>query len=361
LLFAAGALADATAKVPPLQSPAPAPADPELQRLVEKLTELSEYIGKNSQSSQVWRYQLAQGEVLLQLAARTRGEERDNWLRMAVDSEYSASVQSPDSETTAPQRLVQLSAQLAQSLPGNPVAVYAARQEIQAEYTRMLGRTDNPDKAQQHLCDRLFRFAQQYPSSTEAPAAVQEAARLSETLGKIDQARQCYRYLAQHFPNLTLGRKANGALWRLGQGSEPVQVRLPLLFPFGPREEPFTLEEFRGRLVIVYFWSSDSPRVAEDMQRLKQLSDRYQYRGLGIVYVNLDNDPAKARAFLSGRLTAGVHLHQRGGLDSAVAERYGLQALPHVFLLARDGSLLQHMQQTTGLALAVTGHMTQRR
>jgi thiol-disulfide isomerase/thioredoxin len=221
----------------------------------------------------------------------------------------------------------------------------------------MLGKNEIPDKAQQHLCDRLFRFAQQYPNSAEAPAALQEAAHLSETMGKTGEAQRYYRYLAVRYPHHVLGRKANGALWRLGPGKEPVQVQLPLLFPSSPRDESLSLHEYRGRVVIVYFWSSNSPGVSEDMQRLKQLSDRYQYRGLAVVYVNLDSDPVAAKAFLSGRLTGGVHLHQRGGLNSAIAERYGLLGLPQVFLVARDGTLLQQTQQTTGLDMTVAGHM----
>jgi len=58
--------------------------------------------------------------------------------------------------------------------------------------------------------------------------------------------------------------------------------------------------------------------------------------------VNMDAEPAEGRAFLSGRLTAGVHVYQPGGLDGAVAERYGLQKVPQAFLVNRDGTLLKH-------------------
>ena len=73
--------------------------------------------------------------------------------------------------------------------------------------------------------------------------------------------------------------------------------------------------------MLVYFWSSTSADAAEDFDALKQLTDRLAGRGLEVVYVNIDGDPAAAKTFLSGRLMAGTHLYQKGGLDGAIAER----------------------------------------
>ena len=69
--------------------------DPELQRLLDKLSALSDVIGRNAQSADVWRTQLEQAGVLLQVAARSKADEQENWLRMAIDSYYSAAIQSP--------------------------------------------------------------------------------------------------------------------------------------------------------------------------------------------------------------------------------------------------------------------------
>ena len=78
-----------------------------------------------------------------------------------------------------------------------------------------------------------------------------------------------------------------------------------------------------GKLVLVYFWSSTSARAAEDFNALKQVTDRFVGRGLEVVYVNMDGDPAAAKTFLSGRLMAGTHLYQKGGLDGAIASAAG--------------------------------------
>jgi hypothetical protein len=331
--------------------------------LLDRVSALSDLINRNSQSPQVWQYLLEQSDVLMQLAAHSRADERDNFLRMAVDCCHGAAVRSPDSDTTASRRLIQLCAQLAHSDAGSPVATYAAMQEIQAEYMRLLAQNpEHPEVAQDHLRRSLVQFAQDHPGTPEAPKAILDAAQLSVTLGKIEDARRCYRYVIEQFPGQAAARKAGGALWRLGLGGEPVHLELPLLYSAGAGQDagtdaPFDLAQVRGKVVVVYFWSSSSPHAAEDFQILKTLTDRYQYRGLATVYVNMDTEPVLAREFLSGRLTAGTHVYQRGGLDGPIAERYGIQVLPQVFLIGKEGTLVSHSVKVSQLEAEVAGRL----
>jgi len=109
--------------------------------------------------------------------------------------------------------------------------------------------------------------------------------------------------------------------------------------------------------VVVYFWTSTSPRIEEDFAVLKQFTDRYVSRDVEVVYVNLDADAKTGRAFLSGRLTAGTHLYQSGGLDGVVAERYGIQEVPQAFLIGKDGTLLQHSLPASRIEAEVAGRL----
>jgi hypothetical protein len=341
----------------PPAAPALAPADRDVQALLEKLTAASELIARNSNSPQVWRHQLAQAEVLLQLAARTQGKERDNWLHLAVDSHYSAAVQCPENEPAAYHRLAQLPAEIARAFPGSTAATYAIRQQIQVDHLRALNKGgEDPDKVQQRLRDRLLAFAREVPQAPEAAKAVLDAGEISEGLGKTNEARDCYRYLMEHFAGNPLARKAGGSLRRLGLDGETIHFELPLLYSAG--DPPYNLDQERGRIVIVYFWSSASTGAGEDLRALKDLSSRYRAHGLQIVQVNLDADPAKGRAFLAGRLTAGIHLYQGGGLEGAVAERYGIQSLPQVFVVGKEGKLLQHSRPVSQVESTVSRHLT---
>lgn len=354
LLTAAGLAAPPTAPAR-LATPTLLADNQELPLLLAKLSELSEFIGRNTEAPTLWRYQLAQGEVLLQIAAHSKPEERDSWVRMAVDSYESAAVLSPDNQPTAHERLVQI----ASTFPGSSVSTYAVLQEIQADYQRMLSKAGaNPAKAQEHLRDRLVLFAQEYPKAAEAPEAILEAGQISESLGKTIDARQYYRYLTEHFAGKALSRKAGRALWRLGLAGEPMHLKLPLLYPPDARDDhAFDLSEVRGKVAVIYFWSSTSAQAGEDFRALKELTDHHRDHGLEVIYVNMDSDPAEAKAFLSGRLLAGIHVFQRGGLDSPIAERYGIQTLPQAFVIDKDGVVMRHGLPTSQLEPEVLGRL----
>lgn len=325
--------------------------DKETQQLLQRLTELSQQIQQHGETAQGYRYQIAQADVMFQLAARSKGKEREEWLKMAVDCQYSAAVGAPENDPAPYQRLAQLPAALAQSFPGTQVSSYAALQEIQADYLRVLNKnSEDPGKAQLHLRDRLLRFAQDYPQVAEAPRAVMEGARISEELNRIDDARRCYQYLRERYPGTAIATKASGSLWRLGQGKEVLQLQLPLLYATPERAgQPFDLKEVRGKLVVVYFWTSTTAQAGADFDALKQLTDRYQFNGLEVVYVNLDEDLLKAHGFLSGRLTAGTHVYQKGGLESVTAQSFGIKSLPEVFLVSPEGVLLKHSLKVSQL------------
>jgi hypothetical protein len=276
---------------------------------------------------------------------------------MAADSVYSAAVVSPETEPAAIKQLAALPEYIQRTFPGNPVVAYAALQVVQADCTRvMVTAGGDANQSLGYRRDRLLRFAQEYPTSAEAPKAVLEAGQLSEQIGKGEDARTCYRYLAEHFPASPQAHKVSGALWRLGSAGEPLQFTLPLLFsehkPNGPTCD---VGQLRGRILVVYFWSSTAPQVVQEFAALKQITDRFLNRGMEVVYVNLDTDPAQGRAFLSGRLTAGEHLYQRGGLDGPVAEKYGIHTLPEAFIVGRDGTVIRHSLKAVELEKELTG------
>lgn len=335
----------------------------QLRPLLDKLTELSQLIERNGQSAQVWQYHLEQSEVLLRLASVSQKTERESILRMAVDGFYSTALLCPRNQPIAFERLRQLPQVLAQHFPGSPVILYAVFQEIQADCMLVLEQSGGDSaKSEKHRYERLLQFARENPAMPEAAKAVLKAAQTAESLGDNEEAIRSYGYLIEHYPSDPAARKALGALWRLGQDHQPMGLELPLLYPSGnPRNSTFNLDEMRGSLVVVFFWTSTSERVSEEFRLLKQLTDRYIGRGLEIVYVNMDADPAQGRTFLSGRLTAGVHVYQEGGLDGPIAERYGLQKVPQAFLVGPNGELLKHSLSASRLVTELANRLPQTR
>jgi TolA-binding protein len=355
------AFAQRHAMAPPVagQPPMMPREDQEVQQLLARLTELSKLVAQHPNS---WQQQISQADVVMQLAARSQGKEREEWLRMAVDSVYAAAAQAPDGEPAAYQRLQQMAPDLARAFPESKAWVHAARMEIQAEYVRSLAKQDaDPTKAQVRLRDRLTSFAGAHPDVPEAAEAVMEAAAICESLKSTADAVRCYQYVASRYAGTPVARRAAGRQWRLGGVGSEVGLSLPYLYPSSAQTEPpFDLKELRGKVVVVYFWAC-SAEAGGDLQTLKWLTDRYSGRGLEVVYVNLDADAAKARAFLEGKLLSGTHLHQKGGLDSETGGRFGLKALPEALLIGGDGKLIAHSLSAAQLEGAVSEQLPGKR
>jgi hypothetical protein len=269
---------------------------------------------------------------------------------MAVDSYYSAASMSPAGETVARQRFAELPARIARSSPKSPAVAYAAIQGVRADYMRRMSENPtNAGAARAQLCEGLVAFAAAYPHSAAAPGAVLEAAQAYEALGRTDDARRSYGYLADHFPTHAAARNARASLWRLAGPGTPVPLDLPPLYPTGNATVAAKQDHSHpGKVVVAYFWSSTTPQAAADLQKLRDLSDRYQDQGLEVVCVDVDADPAQARVFLAGRLTAGEQLYQPGGQEGA-ADHYGISSLPSAIVIAGDGTLARHSVKTSQL------------
>src|SRR5262249_9072086 len=158
----------------------------------------------------------------------------------------------------------------------------------------------------------------------EAPAALMEAGQVSEALGKMDDARRCFRYVIEHHAGQPLTRKAWAALWKVGMAGESPEMKLPLLFAADSSGPSFELKELRGMVAVVYCWSSGSSGIEEDFKALKAMTDKHQ-RGVEVVFVNMDAKKDMGQAFLVGRLTTGTHVFLAGGTESPLAERLGVQ------------------------------------
>jgi hypothetical protein len=334
--------------------------DRETQQLLQQLTSLSETIVREIQSPSVWKLQIQQGDVLLQIAYRSKGTERDNFLRMAIETYYSAAIQSPASGSFAGDRLSQLPGHIQQYFPGSSLFTAAALKGVRAQHVRL--QQSGPGNSAQNevvLARLLLSFSQQYPQASEAAPAILEAAGIYETQNNKDEARRCHRMLAEQYAGTPVARQARQALRRLGGlDGEVIPLQLPLLYPTSANgSPPFDLQDVRADLIVLVFWSSDSPGVAEEFDAVKRLTDRYRSRGLEVVYVCMDEDANRAREYLSGRVLTGTHVWLKEGLKSAFAERYGLEGLPEAMLLNKGRAILSPSLLASQLEAAVAAHL----
>ena len=98
----------------------------------------------------------------------------------------------------------------------------------------------------------------------------------------------------------------------------------------------FRLAEQRGKIVLVNFWATWCPPCLEEMPAMERLWRKHKDAGFVLVAVSVDTDPQKVTPFVNEhRLTFPVAFDTK----MAIADRYGVRALPSSFIVGRDGTL----------------------
>jgi peroxiredoxin len=98
----------------------------------------------------------------------------------------------------------------------------------------------------------------------------------------------------------------------------------------------FRLGDHRGKTVLVNFWATWCPPCLQEMPAMERLYQRHKDRGLVLVAISLDADPALVPPFVKQtKLTFPIALDPK----AEVANKYGVRALPSSFVVDRAGTM----------------------
>lgn len=136
----------------------------------------------------------------------------------------------------------------------------------------------------------------------------------------------------------TRGR-AGDDLRRLALLGKPVKLRLPPAVHGGNPAATVELGARRGRVVVLLFWASWSAPSLLELERLQAVVPRFDPRQVEFLSLSLDEDRAAlAAAVKAERLTWPVYCDGRGW-EGAAVRSVGLNAVPTVWVIGRDGAL----------------------
>jgi thiol-disulfide isomerase/thioredoxin len=316
--------------------------DPKLQKLVEELTNHDKQPAPSGAAG--LHHHLARADLLEKIVALVKPTERDPWIRQVADSLASA-VQAGNGDATATRRLGLLEEQLVKAMPGSNLTAYVVFRRMQADYSVKIG-TPKVDfnKVQQEWLDKLARFVAAYPKADDAPDALLQLGLVNEFLGKEVEAKNWYGQVVKNFSGKPQAVKAAGSLERLGLEGKPMRLAGPLL---SDGNTAFDIDQLKGKFVVVYYYASWNGQCAADFKKLDALLK--DNKDVAVLCVNLDSSIAEARDFLSRTPGPGTHIYQSGGLEGKLATQYGVQVLPSLFLVGKDGKCLSRSVQIGSL------------
>jgi thiol-disulfide isomerase/thioredoxin len=337
----------------PLTTAGAAPAatasavSPKVQEEVERLQKLMENPPPPASARSVFeKYQRELESVLAALINDVKtDEERSQWTRQLLDT-IAAAVQS-GTDPSGVARLKKMESEIAKTAPKSALAAIARYRLMVAEFAVAMQDAPNNDARQkihdQWLTD-LEDFLDAHPKADDAPDAALQLAVALEFSGKVEKARTWYQRLVDDYGESPAGARAEGALKRLDLAGKTLALAGASL-----GSGTVDIKQFRGKLVCVFFWDTNSKLCLEDMPQLKALYDAHRAQGFEIVGVNLDPAKTAVGPYLTQHAIKWPQIHEPGGLESAPAREFGIISLPTMFIVDGDGKVLNRSASVADL------------
>ena len=103
----------------------------------------------------------------------------------------------------------------------------------------------------------------------------------------------------------------------------------------------FTADDFANKVVLLDFWATWCAPCLAELPHLRQLDERFADDDFVILSVALDAiDRRTLRSFLLRHDMSWPQVHEPTGVDSGLAKRFAVEAVPVTVLVDRQGRLI---------------------
>ena len=210
----------------------------------------------------------------------------------------------------------------------------ARRKAIQPEDGENIPQ-DDADKLNEWWSEAREGFVKRFADAGEAAGFLLDLAMEAERDRDKREATGYYRTLAQKFPETPPGRKAAGAMRRLNLVGKELEFRVPLR-----SGGAVTADDYRGKVLLMTFWTTDCEPCTENLPILKDLQDRFGRDGFEILAVNLDRSPNPIEGYLKKYRVDFPVAYEPGSFEGETAMRFGVVNLPTMILADRQGRVV---------------------
>lgn len=130
-------------------------------------------------------------------------------------------------------------------------------------------------------------------------------------------------------------------------GSKPSGIDRPAPdFNIQDSERAVSLNQFRGKVVVLNFWASWCPPCVDELPSLMQLQTSLQDKGVVVLGVSVDAEAADYQKFLKDHNVNFLTVRDPGeqnrtntGVIAPVSSKYGTFRFPETYIIDRNGIL----------------------
>ncbi|HXF10422.1 MAG TPA: TlpA disulfide reductase family protein [Desulfuromonadaceae bacterium] len=109
------------------------------------------------------------------------------------------------------------------------------------------------------------------------------------------------------------------------------------------------LSQMRSKVVLVDFWDADCVPCVAEMPRIKAALGKYQQKGFEVIGISDDTDKIKLERCLKEKeITWPQYFDGQQGLKNRLFAEFGINGMPHMFLIDKKGCLRFDDVQATG-------------
>ena len=155
---------------------------------------------------------------------------------------------------------------------------------------------------------------------------------------------QRQRELAQTIrdaPGAPAGAKALAE--HLLKGTKPYELGKPLDIRFTALDgREVDLAKLKGKVVLIEFWSTSCGPCIGEMPSVKAAYEKYHSRGFEVLAISLDDKESVLRKFVAEKKLPWPQHFDGKGWENKFAVRYGIFAIPTMWLVDKGGNLRTH-------------------
>jgi peroxiredoxin len=134
-------------------------------------------------------------------------------------------------------------------------------------------------------------------------------------------------------PPVEIRSGGNLAILRVGDVAPPVSMTTL-------EGKPLRLSDFRGKTVVLDFWATWCVPCIADLPHLQAVHERFSKRDdFVMIAISLDLDEQTLRGFLEKHKLPWHHVFGEDGGAQTVADRFGVRAIPMIFIIEPEGEI----------------------